>query len=88
MADFFEEVVSGHNDPKTVSTTDLTEILRCVKEQGEEAEGIPLPPASLVEPLQLIEGGIINRNQAKEIVLPEMVASGKAPSADRQGKRG
>jgi len=79
MADFFEEVVKGYNDPKTVSNWIMTEILRYVKEQGEEAEGIPLPPASLVELLQLIEGGIINRNQAKEIVLPEMVASGKAP---------
>ena len=32
-----------------------------------------------MELLQLIEGGVINRNQAKEIVLPEMVAAGKSP---------
>ncbi|NMB16303.1 MAG: Asp-tRNA(Asn)/Glu-tRNA(Gln) amidotransferase GatCAB subunit B, partial [Firmicutes bacterium] len=39
----------------------------------------PLAPASLVELLQLIEQGTINRNQAKEIVLPEMFEDGKSP---------
>jgi aspartyl-tRNA(Asn)/glutamyl-tRNA(Gln) amidotransferase subunit B len=79
MADFFEEVVQGYNDPKAVSNWIMTEILRYVNEQGEEAEGIPLTATGLVELLQLIEGGVINRNQAKEIVLPEMVAAGKSP---------
>lgn len=79
MADFFEEVVKGYNDPKTVSNWIMTDILRHVKDQDEETEGIPLAPASLVELLQLIEQGTINRNQAKEIVLPEMFEDGKSP---------
>ena len=57
----------------------MTDILRHVNDQDEETEGIPLAPASLVELLQLIEQGTINRNQAKEIVLPEMFEDGKSP---------
>ncbi|MDI3516212.1 MAG: aspartyl-tRNA(Asn)/glutamyl-tRNA(Gln) amidotransferase subunit [Thermotogota bacterium] len=75
VADFFEEAAGLYGDPKTVSNWILSEILRELKEEGEDR--ISLTPAQLVELLRLLDEGTISTRIAKEL-LPEMISTGKS----------
>ncbi|MEM7007851.1 MAG: Asp-tRNA(Asn)/Glu-tRNA(Gln) amidotransferase subunit GatB [Thermodesulfobacteriota bacterium] len=75
IADYFENCLKEHTNPKTVSNWIMTEVLREVKE-GDEVDSFPITPKKLGELLNLIENGTISGKIAKE-VFEEMLSSGK-----------
>ncbi|MDK2970857.1 MAG: aspartyl-tRNA(Asn)/glutamyl-tRNA(Gln) amidotransferase subunit [Candidatus Sumerlaeota bacterium] len=82
MAEYFESAVSVHNNPKTLANWMLGEMKSRLNEMGEDAtaDDFPVRPAALAELVRMIDDGSITGKIAKT-VFPEMVASGKSPSA-------
>jgi len=76
LADFYEEIVNGFNNPKVVSNWVMGELLRILKDEGKELEEITLTPGHMIEMLQLIEKGTISGKIAKT-VFEEMFYTGK-----------
>ncbi|UXD21251.1 glutamyl-tRNA amidotransferase subunit B [Ignicoccus pacificus DSM 13166] len=79
LADTFEEVARAVGDYQRVANFLVVEYLRRVKEFNLEL-GEGLKAEHLKELFQLIDSGKITLNQAKEVVFPEMLLSGKPPS--------
>lgn len=75
IADYFENCLKKHNNPKTVSNWIMTEVLRELKEE-DEIDSFSITPDKLGELLNLIEDGTISGKIAKE-VFEEMLTSGK-----------
>lgn len=76
LADFFEEAVSVHRDPKQVSNWVMGEFLRLMKEGGHRIEEVPLKGQDLGELLGLIEEGTISGKMAKK-VFEESFSTGR-----------
>lgn len=76
IANYFEECLKKHNNPKTVSNWIMTEVLRELKEE-DDIESFPITPDKLGELLNLIGKGTISGKIAKE-VFEDMLSSGKA----------
>lgn len=77
VADYYESAVaSGRVDPKTIANWVVGDLFRVMKESGREIGGIPVPPGALVELIEMVEGGTINRSTG-QAVLEEMVATGR-----------
>lgn len=64
VADYFEEVVRAHPQPKEVSNWMLSELLRLAK----GAEGFRISPGDFAEVLRMVEEGKINRSKGKELI--------------------
>ncbi|MGI6036665.1 MAG: Asp-tRNA(Asn)/Glu-tRNA(Gln) amidotransferase subunit GatB [Limnochordia bacterium] len=77
LADFFETTLQTCPDAKLVSNWVMGEVQRYV--DPEAMSELKFGPEDLGRLLNLVEKGSINRNQAKEIVLPEMMETGAAP---------
>ena len=75
IADYFENCIKQHNNPKTVSNWIMTEVLRELKDE-DNIDTFPITPVKLAELLNLIEDGTISGKIAKE-VFEEMLSSGK-----------
>ncbi|MFC1481053.1 Asp-tRNA(Asn)/Glu-tRNA(Gln) amidotransferase subunit GatB [Candidatus Neomarinimicrobiota bacterium] len=67
MAEYFEAVVSGGADPKIASQWVLGDVLRMINEEQEEIGAFPVSPKALAELIELVEGGVINRNTGKAV---------------------
>jgi aspartyl-tRNA(Asn)/glutamyl-tRNA(Gln) amidotransferase subunit B len=78
MADFFEETVKLHKDPKTVSNWILGEFSFHLNRTGLDIEECAVTPKHLAEMLKMIEENIISSKIAKE-VFAEMFETGKLP---------
>jgi aspartyl-tRNA(Asn)/glutamyl-tRNA(Gln) amidotransferase subunit B len=78
MADFFEETVKLHKDPKTVSNWLLGEFSFHLNRTGLDIEECAVTPKHLAEMLKMIEENIISTKIAKE-VFTEMFETGKLP---------
>lgn len=78
IADYFEESLSYHNSPKTISNWIMTEVMRELKEEDEPAE-FPVSAENLAELVRLIDDSTISGKIAKDI-FGEMVSTGKSPS--------
>lgn len=76
LANYFEEVVRGIDQPKTVSNWIMSELLRELKKDEREIEACPVPPENLVELLRLIDKGVVSGKMAKN-VFEEMYRTGK-----------
>lgn len=79
IADFFDETVRYYNQPKTVSNWIMGDLLRKVKERGEDIS-IPIAAKNFADLLQRYEKKEISQNAAKT-VFEEMWASGKDPKS-------
>jgi aspartyl-tRNA(Asn)/glutamyl-tRNA(Gln) amidotransferase subunit B len=77
LADYFEKVVAGFAQPKTVSNWIMSELLRELKRDDREIEDCPVSPENLVQLLLLLDSGVISGKIAKA-VFEEMYASGKS----------
>ncbi|GAB6182580.1 Asp-tRNA(Asn)/Glu-tRNA(Gln) amidotransferase subunit GatB [Thermodesulfovibrio hydrogeniphilus] len=77
LAEWFEEAVQLGVKPKEAANWIMVELLRLINEEGKEITECPLKPVQLVELLNLIEKGTINRNTAKE-VFEDMYKTGKS----------
>jgi len=79
LADFFEECVRLYSKPKEISNWMMSDLLRCLHENGLELPESKITPAHLVEMIRLIEDGVISGKIGKR-VLPEVVLTGRRPS--------
>ena len=80
VADWFEECVGITKDAKTVSNWVMGELMRLLKEHGEEITDTKVTPKGLAELLKLLKEGAINAKQAKE-VFEEIYKTGKDAAA-------
>lgn len=80
VADYFEETVRLGAPPKQASNWIMTEMLRILAEQGEDADprAFPVTPKHLAGLISLIENNTISGKIAKQ-VYPEMLSTGKMP---------
>ncbi|MGD9505205.1 MAG: Asp-tRNA(Asn)/Glu-tRNA(Gln) amidotransferase subunit GatB [Syntrophobacteraceae bacterium] len=78
LADYFEAVVQGVDQPKAASNWIMSELLRELNRDEREIEDCPIPPANLTELIRLIDGNVISGKIAKT-VFDEMYSTGKSP---------
>ena len=67
MADIFEETTAICKKPKKVSNWLMGETLRLLKEHEKEPEDIAFSAENLAKWIELVDGGVINGNEAKEV---------------------
>ncbi len=67
MADIFEETTAICKKPKKVSNWLMGETLRLLKEHEKEPEDITFSAENLAKLIELVDGGVINGNVAKEV---------------------
>ncbi|GLI53702.1 Asp-tRNA(Asn)/Glu-tRNA(Gln) amidotransferase subunit GatB [Thermodesulfovibrio yellowstonii] len=80
LSEWFEETVKLGGKPKEVANWIMVELLRLLNEEGKDINECSLKPIQLVELIELINKGTINRNTAKE-VFEEMYKTGKTAEA-------
>ncbi len=76
MATFFEQAAENYSDHRNLVNWVQGDLIYQLRESGKEITQVS--PALLIELLELLDGGEINRPVAKEL-LEEMVKSGAAP---------
>ena len=67
LADVFEQTVAICGKPKEVSNWLMTEVMRLLKEQGQEPEDMKFSPENLAKLISLVEKNVINRTVAKDV---------------------
>ena len=85
-AEFFEEAVRTHDNPKAVANWVINELRPHLK--AKTLDSLPLTPAALADLVALIDGQTISGNAAKQ-VFAEMVEQGGRPAdiVERLGLR-
>jgi aspartyl-tRNA(Asn)/glutamyl-tRNA(Gln) amidotransferase subunit B len=78
LAGFFEKCVMEYSSAKTVSNWVMGEMMRLLKETGEDIEDVPIKPHQMAVLLKLIDNGTITGTIAKT-VFEEMFNTGKDP---------
>ena len=78
LANYFEECVRIHPQPKTVSNWIMVELIRELKRAEKEIEQCPVSAQDLAALLDLIREGAISGKMAKA-VFEEMFETGKPP---------
>ncbi len=78
FADFFEEALKFHRDPKKVSNWMMTDLLKTLHDQNVELEDSKITPRKLAEMIHLIDDGLISGKIAKKL-LPQIVETGQSP---------
>lgn len=76
LANYFEECVSHHNEPKLSSNWIMGELLRELKNDKREIIDCPVTPRALADLLKLIDQGTLSGKIAKT-VFEEMYKTGK-----------
>ncbi|MGI8495328.1 MAG: Asp-tRNA(Asn)/Glu-tRNA(Gln) amidotransferase subunit GatB, partial [Pyrinomonadaceae bacterium] len=76
LAAFYEATAKASNNPRVSANFILSELLRELNNAGKTAKDSPVSAENLGALIKTLDGGKINNNQAKE-VLVEMFASGK-----------
>lgn len=79
LAAFYETAAKVSGNPRTTANFVLSELLRELNNSGKNAAESPVSAENLGELIKTLDGGAINNNQAKE-VLVEMFVSGKPPA--------
>jgi len=77
LADYFEEAVRLHANPKAISNWIMTEILRVLGEDVEP-DDLKIRPVQLAKLVEMIDSGQISGKIAKQI-FPEMLETGRPP---------
>ena len=76
LADYFEATAAAVN-PKAASNWIMGEVLRTMKERGQEIDDVPLRPPALAGLITLIEKGTISNSVGKD-VFAKMYDSGRS----------
>jgi aspartyl-tRNA(Asn)/glutamyl-tRNA(Gln) amidotransferase subunit B len=79
LADYYEECVRLHPQPKVVSNWVMVELLGLLNKEGKGIEESPVSPQALAEMLGLMESGVISGKIAKT-VFEEMVQTKRMAS--------
>jgi len=77
LADYFEEAVRLHANPKAIGNWIMTEILRVLGEEVEP-DDLKVRPAHLAQLVEMIDSGRISGKIAKQ-VFPVMLETGRSP---------
>ncbi|MFQ5532726.1 MAG: Asp-tRNA(Asn)/Glu-tRNA(Gln) amidotransferase GatCAB subunit B, partial [Candidatus Methylomirabilales bacterium] len=85
LAEYFEECVMLHQDPKLVSNWIMSELLGYLNRDGKEITESPINAAQLAALLKLIQQGTVSGKIAKT-VFEEMYRTGKGPETIVQEK--
>lgn len=80
VAEWFERAVAAGADPKAVANWLINNLFALMNESGQAITQIRVTPVALVELIDLVEGGAISHNTAKD-VLVEMFESGRSAPA-------
>lgn len=75
IADYYEEALKHHNNPKTTSNWIMTEVLREIKDE-DGGRDFPVPAERLAGLISLVDDGTISGKIAKD-VFSDMAATGK-----------
>jgi aspartyl-tRNA(Asn)/glutamyl-tRNA(Gln) amidotransferase subunit B len=67
LADYFEATAAAAGNAKAASNWIMGDLLRKVKETGEEIEDVPMSPSALAGLIRLIESGTITGPIAKDV---------------------
>jgi len=82
VADYYEEAVRRHRNPKALSNWVMGDVLRIIKERKLDNALVihdwPVPPERLAAMVELLDTGEISGKIAKS-VFEEMVSTGKTP---------
>lgn len=78
LADFFDKAVENYNNPKSVATMIIVELLRRMNDSGLSAESLKISPAHLAELCKMADDGTVSRGTAKDI-LKDMFETGENP---------
>ena len=68
LADFYEEAVKSYQNPKSVASMIIVELLRHINDSGFSVEEIALPPADLAQLCKMADEGTVSRSAAKDIL--------------------
>ncbi len=77
LSEWFEEAVRLGGKPKEIANWIMVELLRVLNEENKDITECNFKPSQLVELVNLVDKGIINRNIAKE-VFEEIYKTGKS----------
>lgn len=78
-ADFFENALKIHNNPKGISNMIMTELMRHVNDKQCEIGDAGCSAENLAEIVKLLDGGTISGNISKKL-FDEVIATGEKPS--------
>ena len=86
LAEYFEAVVSQHDDAKAAANWVTGEVLAALKEAGGDIDAFRVRPADLATLLALVRDGVVTHTAAKQI-FGHMATRGGAPAdiAQREG---
>jgi aspartyl-tRNA(Asn)/glutamyl-tRNA(Gln) amidotransferase subunit B len=86
VADYFEQAVAVHNNPKALANWMMTEVLRELKDPDASPADLKLRPAHLATLVRLVDEAKITGKTAKEL-FGRVLESGEDPSAivEREG---
>jgi aspartyl-tRNA(Asn)/glutamyl-tRNA(Gln) amidotransferase subunit B len=85
LSEYFEQAAAQLDDAKILSNWMMGEVLRLLKERGEDIDVFPVRPAALVELLTLVKQDVISGKIAKE-VFDAMVETGQDATAIVEAK--
>ena len=85
LADVFEETVALCGRPKEVSNWLMTDAMRLLKEQEQDASALSFSPANLAKLIRLVEENVINRTVARTVFV-EIFAHDIDPEAYVEAK--
>ncbi|MBN1866053.1 Asp-tRNA(Asn)/Glu-tRNA(Gln) amidotransferase subunit GatB [Candidatus Sumerlaeota bacterium] len=85
LAEYYEQVVAAHDNPKAASNWIMTELLRELNEREIEARESPVAPEHLGKMIRMIDAKTISGKIAKD-VFAEMLAGGGDPERIVQDK--
>ncbi len=80
LSAWFEQV-AAKVDPKTAANWIRGELRALLVERGEDPWTSKVTVDGLATLIQMVDGGAVNRSSAREIVLPQMAATGADPRA-------
>ena len=78
LSDYFEKAIAGYNNPKSVASMILVELLRRMNDASISAEEIEILPEDLATLCKMADEGTVSRGAAKDI-LREMFEKGGKP---------
>ena len=89
MADYFEEAVKIHSNPKAISNWVMGDLFRVIKEKKLDEKlrlsDWPIPAAHLAQMVRMMDEGKISGKMAKGL-FDDMLASGEPPEKIVQEK--
>ncbi len=80
LADFYEQAVTLHDNPKAVSNLVMGPLMREMNQRGVTIEALGVRPEHIAELASFVEKGAITKLTAGEVVS-QVAATGKSPSA-------